>query len=207
MVMARGGTRALAFPARVARRGRRMLNSPVTVSRIFPADDHNQAVARAQVKVARQITAVTLSGHRLVDDAVLVVSELVTNALVHGSNGPDAVVDLRIMRLPGTVYLTVTDDGRPQTAPCVHTPAEAGSESGRGLAIVHQLAWRCWTHRRHGGGHRIHVLLRTRRVDEPTEPAEPTPDLEAFLTCFPEPDTPDNDPTTPCRSRSHREGW
>ena len=58
----------------------------------------------------------------------LVLSELVTNALLHG--GPPISVGLR--RRPGAVWIGVTDGGRGQVEP--RPPAAAAG--GRGLGIV-----------------------------------------------------------------------
>ncbi|WP_432145463.1 ATP-binding protein [Streptomyces sp. bgisy084] len=84
------------------------------------------------------------------EDALLVISELITNAVVHAL--PPAV--LRLSRAGaggrGALRVEVTDagpaaaDGRPVVAPC---PAE----HGRGLDIVTALAAECGT-RVHPGG-------------------------------------------------------
>jgi anti-sigma regulatory factor (Ser/Thr protein kinase) len=75
---------------------------------------------------------------------MLMVSELVTNAVVHGE-GP---IDLRIERLGDRVRIAVTDHG-------TGTPVEDGMPDsdavhGRGLAIVARLAQR-WGVRAHQG--------------------------------------------------------
>jgi len=159
------------------------------------------------VRGARELATLLLRTHPCVDEAVLVVSELVTNALVHGSYGPGAVVGLRIARLPGMVYLAVRDAGRPPDAPRVCTAAGAEGESGRGLAIVRRLAWRMWPRRRHGGGHRIHVLLRAGSAGEPAAPEDSVPGLDTLAAFFPEPDHPDDEPTAArCCPRAVRGG-
>lgn len=64
------------------------------------------------------------------DDIVLMVDELVTNALVHGL--PPVEVALR---LDGALFIEVTDAG--EAAPRI---AAAADEHGRGLYIVATLA-------------------------------------------------------------------
>lgn len=90
---------------------------------------------------ARALTLETLRGWQVtdaadIDDIVLMVDELITNAIVHGT-GP---VRLRL-RLDGTEIVAEVSDGCPIT-PLV--PAEPGildwSEAGRGLLLVDALA-------------------------------------------------------------------
>jgi len=97
------------------------------------------------VKAARDFTAATLRGWKLdalVEEAVIVTSELVTNAIRHGtcSSGPDvdvAGVMLAWQRHDGRIICVVTDGS---SMPPVLEQADASSESGRGLQVVHALA-------------------------------------------------------------------
>lgn len=80
----------------------------------------------------------------LCDDAVLLVSELVTNVVTHG--GPQARVV--VTADSGGVRVDVSDDGRaiPRLPP--HDPL---AESGRGLQILDACA-SCWgVHEDHSG--------------------------------------------------------
>ncbi|WP_353946458.1 ATP-binding protein [Streptomyces sp. HUAS MG91] len=85
------------------------------------------------VSRSRRITAASLRHWKvptaIIDDAVLIVSELVTNAIEHG--GRDTV--LRI-RLQGDDLCIEVADGK-QTPAVLQTPTE-DSESGRGLFLV-----------------------------------------------------------------------
>ncbi|GGP78672.1 ATPase [Streptomyces melanogenes] len=67
----------------------------------------------------------------LVDRVGLVVSELVTNALVHAGGGP---VRMRIGRRPGVVRVEVTDGSL--TVPRWDVQAGADEDCGRGLLLV-----------------------------------------------------------------------
>lgn len=71
----------------------------------------------------------------LVDDALVLVSELVTNAVLHGQ--PE--IRLRLRRIPPGIGVAVSDEGDDldQVRPS-HPSARA--TSGRGLAIVDTLA-------------------------------------------------------------------
>jgi serine/threonine-protein kinase RsbW len=68
-----------------------------------------------------------------VDDAVLMVSELVTNAVQHGR----PVVTLGMSLSPEVLTVAVGDWGRAPVTPRVPT---ANQERGRGLAMVDALA-------------------------------------------------------------------
>lgn len=97
------------------------------------------------VKAARDFTAATLRGWQLdelVHEAVIITSELVTNAIKHGTcitppSADMARVELAWQRHSSWVICVVTDGcGKPP----VLGPADMAAESGRGLQVVHALA-------------------------------------------------------------------
>ncbi|MFC4912968.1 ATP-binding protein [Actinomadura gamaensis] len=98
------------------------------------------------------------SAHPCGDAARTVVSELVANAIVHGSRDNDPVA-VTVRRFPGRrVVVTVTDSGNgPGSAPRLRK-VDLASTSGRGLQIVGAFATR-WSIRRRGAGYRVRVLL------------------------------------------------
>lgn len=116
-----------------------------------------------QIAAARQAVRLVLSGHRRLDDVMLVVSELATNACLHGSSGADARVRVRASRLPfGFVYVSVADCGRDASSgSAVRRPGDA-EDSGLGLVVVDRLVWRRWQGRRRGGGRRVRVVFARR---------------------------------------------
>ncbi|TQL23566.1 anti-sigma regulatory factor (Ser/Thr protein kinase) [Streptomyces sp. SLBN-134] len=90
-----------------------------------------------RVGVARRVTAARLRYcglGALVDDAVLIVSELVTNAIQHGDGGQ---VTVAMSVRDGLVRLAVRHEtpGRP-----VLCHADDDAERGRGLFLVDRLA-------------------------------------------------------------------
>ncbi|MGW7648275.1 SpoIIE family protein phosphatase [Streptomyces bobili] len=90
------------------------------------------------VQRARRFLSEWLSAWRLEaldDDAQLMLSEIVTNALVHA----DSDVDLRIRRYPDFLRVEVRDSD-PHPAINVGTLGEDHAESGRGIMIVSALA-------------------------------------------------------------------
>ncbi|MEU0564323.1 ATP-binding protein [Nonomuraea sp. NPDC005983] len=115
---------------------------------VLPGVAHSVAVAR---RCLGEI--LTASGHRDVDDARLVVSELVSNALVHTASGlRGGVVVVEVIAVDAvTVRVEVADDG----ADTVPRPREFGDGDchGRGLWLVEQVAAK-WGVRRLGGRRR-----------------------------------------------------
>ncbi len=88
-------------------------------------------------RVARGIVATECgqagTGPECTDSAVLLTSELVTNALKHGQGSPSLTVDAGELH----VRVEVGDD---EPRPPVRTTADPDAESGRGLFIVDALA-------------------------------------------------------------------
>jgi len=112
------------------------------------ADGHGELLlipGPESVKAARDFTAATLRAwnlEALVEEAVIVASELVTNAIRHGScpAGPTAdgaSVMLAWQRHDGRIICVVTDCN---SLPPVLEQADMSAESGRGLQVVHALA-------------------------------------------------------------------
>ena len=96
----------------------------------FPPDAEAASLARRFVAD----TLVGAAAESLSDIAVLLVSELVTNAVVHA--GSDVEVAVRL--LPDSVRIEVVDRA-PADLLRPSTPAQ-DSESGRGLMLVETLA-------------------------------------------------------------------
>ncbi|MCT2594651.1 ATP-binding protein [Streptomyces sp. N2-109] len=110
---------------------------------------------------ARRLTAGFLGGSRTspeaalhMDDAALVVSELVTNATVHG----DGRCRLRLSSEAGSLTIEVHDHG-PGTPVVRAVTAEA--EGGRGIAMVRCLAQRLDITPHAAGGKTIRAVLAT----------------------------------------------
>jgi anti-sigma regulatory factor (Ser/Thr protein kinase) len=95
------------------------------------------------VKAAREFTAETLRCWQLdalMDEGVMIASELVTNAVRHGACAGGAAsgkVGLSWQRHLSTVICVVTDGSK---MPPVLLQADMDAESGRGLRVVDALA-------------------------------------------------------------------
>ncbi|GAA3068175.1 ATP-binding protein [Streptosporangium carneum] len=94
------------------------------------------------VSTARRYVADLLmkAGYIEVDDAVLLVSEAVTNAVAHTDSGkPGGVVTVEVTETdPSMVCIEVIDDGSPGV-PVPRRPAD-DSLGGRGLWLVDEIA-------------------------------------------------------------------
>src|ERR1022692_2135506 len=90
-----------------------------------------------QVARAREFTARTLAGCPAVADAVLLTSELGTNALLHTATGTGGIFTVTICHPPFTVCVAITDDGL-LPAPAIR-PGR-GSPSGDGSSPDHRLS-------------------------------------------------------------------
>ncbi|WP_320782449.1 ATP-binding protein [Streptomyces sp. CRN 30] len=109
-----------------------LLGNPTEGEVPLPSRPESAATARrlAQVVVLRQWQL----GPRLAEDAVLLVSELVGNAVRHTGA---RVFGLRMRRRPGWVRVEVRDPSR--GLPCL-MPVQPLDLSGRGLFLVDKLA-------------------------------------------------------------------
>jgi serine/threonine-protein kinase RsbW len=91
---------------------------------------------------ARKFVAHLLQGSPFHDDAMLVLSELFTNAVLHTDSGkPGGLVTVQITRWRHGVRIAVTDQGS-VSQPVIRDPGPDGepTESGRGLYLATQLA-------------------------------------------------------------------
>jgi Histidine kinase-like ATPase domain len=98
---------------------------------IFPGRDDQVTEARRFVKSA-------LDGCPVVDDAILCVSELATNALLHSASGRGGEFEITVQRGQSSVRVAVSDNGSPDK-PAVRG-FDSTSEAGRGLAMVALVA-------------------------------------------------------------------
>jgi anti-sigma regulatory factor (Ser/Thr protein kinase) len=92
------------------------------------------------VREARSLVAKALGDlHPRRDDAVLMTSELVTNAILHSNScRPDGTVMITVLESTGGVRVEVADSGSELTAPMVR--ADVFTADGHGLFLVQSLA-------------------------------------------------------------------
>ncbi|MET9069155.1 ATP-binding protein [Streptosporangium sandarakinum] len=78
--------------------------------------------------------------HPAYEDVVLLVSEVVTNSVVHSGSGGGGAVTMTVELGAGVVLVEVSDAGSGASAPHVRNDPDA--ESGRGMFLVDLLAGR-----------------------------------------------------------------
>ena len=109
--------------------------------RVFPGSGD-------QVGRARLFVGQVLGGCPVSDEAVLLTSELVTNAITHTATGRGGKVMVTVYRADTRVRVEVRDDGSDEIP--VVRPDDEARDSGYGLGLVELMAHR-WGHR--GGQH------------------------------------------------------
>ena len=89
-------------------------------------------------------------------DAMLVASELVSNAVRHSGSAEDQIVSVDVRRAADRLEISVSDPGESGgRAELSDRPMESG---GLGLKVVDQLSAR-WGSERRGGGYRVWAEL------------------------------------------------
>lgn len=121
-----------------------------SAAHLLPVPHIREAVATVRRRAHALLTDWGLPADSL-EDALLVISELITNAILHAL--PPAVLRLCWSEIEGrpVLRIEVTDGGsvpRPRRWP---QEVAAHDEHGRGLGIVTALSVRCGTHVRSGG--------------------------------------------------------
>ncbi|MEV5414302.1 ATP-binding protein [Thermopolyspora sp. NPDC052614] len=99
------------------------------------------------VACAREYVRQVLAGarYREWDDVVLLVSELVSNAVRHSDSGrrPDGRVTVTLAHVGDVIHVEVLDAGSPANAPLDPGELDLDGEGGRGLWLVNEVsaAW------------------------------------------------------------------
>lgn len=103
-----------------------------------------ESVARARAFV-RDVLG---PAHLVLDEAVLLVSELVTNSVTHSDSRGDGQVTLAVSQCGEMIHVEVVDAGS-EAEPRVREDPSA--EDGRGLFLVDAISSRWGAHRDEGG--------------------------------------------------------
>ncbi|RBQ20824.1 ATP-binding protein [Spongiactinospora rosea] len=101
-----------------------------------------------QIANARRVVSALWERHQdldglILDDLLLLVSELVSNAIRHTRSGQGGRVTLVIVALDSWTHVEVIDDGSPHIPRVMES--DESTMGGRGLAIVDHIASR-WGH-------------------------------------------------------------
>ncbi len=85
----------------------------------------------------------------LLDDVLLVASELTTNAIRHSGASPGSEIELRAELCTDAILIEVIDEGRSDSTPALR-PTDTSLPGGFGLPVVAALARRWGSERRNG---------------------------------------------------------
>jgi anti-sigma regulatory factor (Ser/Thr protein kinase) len=105
--------------------------APPEARRVFPGRDDQVAQARRFVRWA-------LEGCPVIDEAILCMSELATNALLHTASGNGGAFEIAVRRDEWSVRVAITDDGSLRKP--IIRKFDMTSEEGRGLGLVALIA-------------------------------------------------------------------
>jgi serine/threonine-protein kinase RsbW len=114
-----------------------------------------------QVAQARDFTRRVLAPCPVLDEAILLASELAANAVAHTVTGRGGHFDVTIYRAETLVAIAVRDEGS-DDAPAVR-PLDEMAEYGRGLGLVELIADR-WGHCGNEHGRTIWLQLRWKNL-------------------------------------------
>lgn len=118
---------------------------------VFRLPAQRSSVSTARVRVSDRLRQWGVCGETL-DDAILVLSELFTNAVVHTDSNE---ITCRLCGGAERLYLAIADQGR---ATADHDPRDP-DEGGRGLLLVGALAERWGVARDHSHGRVVWAIL------------------------------------------------
>jgi anti-sigma regulatory factor (Ser/Thr protein kinase) len=103
----------------------------------------------AAPRQARQALERVLEIAPLLDDVLLVASELTTNAIRHSGASPGSEIELRAELCTDAIRIEVIDEGRSDSTPEL-CPTDTSLPGGFGLPVVAALARRWGSERRNG---------------------------------------------------------
>ncbi|MFF0445527.1 ATP-binding protein [Streptomyces sp. NPDC004609] len=108
---------------------------------------HPGCVGRARAQLRKALAGWGLTA--IEDSALLVLSELLTNAVCHAFTAPEREIETRCTRSPEGLRIEVRDAGEGRPVPSAPAPEATG---GRGLWLVDALADRWGVTEREGPG-------------------------------------------------------
>ncbi|ATW47065.1 ATP-binding protein [Streptomyces xantholiticus] len=128
----------------------------LSLSRCFTLDGGQGVVGRCR-DLTRQVldewfTPSGAGGRAMIDDVLLLVSEVVTNSCIHGGDP----CELRIDRGPGRIRVEVSDTSPVRPRP--HGPHRPARTSGHGLYLLERLSAE-WGWMPHGAGKAVWFVI------------------------------------------------
>ncbi len=105
----------------------------------LPFEASSPAIARTRLA---SFLTVNRASNQVIDDALIVISEMIANAVSHGSPAADGAIEIGWSINGDLLELSVTDSG--VGASLKPVDFDEDSLSGRGLAIINRVADRWW---------------------------------------------------------------
>ncbi len=127
------------------------VRAPITMR--LPFTPSSVSVARQRLKTWMKENG---GSGEAVEDARVIISELVANSIRHATPLPDGQIHVTWTLEPRGIDLSVTDGGSTTRPHKVNAPSSA--LAGRGMAIVETLALEWWSERT-GSRTTVHALL------------------------------------------------
>ncbi|WP_432138612.1 ATP-binding protein [Streptomyces sp. bgisy154] len=119
-------------------------------------DGSDAAPSQARRLVRKSLTAWKAPAE-CIDDTLVIVSELTTNAVRHTTSKR---ISLQLIGRPGEIEVAVRDSGPRPQIPLVPSDPARWSPNGRGLGIVQTLAARWGAEPEPGSGLRVWAVLK-----------------------------------------------
>lgn len=144
--------------------------------------------AHESAGLARRLTEAVLTTWRSPVDGeatILLVSELVTNALLYGfglQQAPEECVTVDLEESADGLHVEVTDPGQGSHSTVVVQDVAQSSESGRGLVLVDALSAN-WGHKSTSHGKCVYFDMTSVEPSEVEVPATQTPASDPALAC------------------------
>lgn len=129
------------------------LNADPMIAIVMLSTPESVGMVRGQVRAALEFAGL----EDYVDDAELIASELVSNAVRHGSSSAEEKITVALIRVagrPGVALIVI--DSSPE--PPVLKEFTLDAEGGRGMAIVDALS-ASWHWRPEGSGKAVIAIL------------------------------------------------
>ncbi|MGH8891536.1 MAG: SpoIIE family protein phosphatase [Acidothermaceae bacterium] len=145
-----------------------------TITKLEPASSSASAARRV---VEAAVLENSLAG--FIDEALLLVTELVTNAIVHAGTE----IELRVEAGHGSMRVEVVDQS-PGLITIAHEMASETREGGRGLLLLDALATE-WGTRHFGWGKSVWFQLGAVAVPQQPQPVDPAPPAELLTSARP----------------------
>ena len=103
----------------------------------LPFESSTPGIARTKLAAFLTLNRIALP---VIDNALIVLSEMIANAVAHGTPDVDGTMEITWSLGDGHLLLSVRDAGRCSDSEMVPRPFDEDSLGGRGLSIISRVA-------------------------------------------------------------------